>query len=72
MSESVDWRQAFTAFGTLLGEPADAVGGALGEPVPGADIAQPHDASASRATRARAVAAVVTKVLADLERARLR
>jgi hypothetical protein len=67
MTESVDWRKAFAAFGALLGEPAEAVAAALGEAAP-----SPSQPSASRAARARAVASVVTRVLADLESARLR
>jgi hypothetical protein len=64
MTDGVDWRKAFAAFGALLGEPAEAVAAALGEPTAAAPP--------SRAARARAVASVVTRVLADLESARLR
>lgn len=73
MSESVDWSTAFIAFGVLLGEPADAVTRALGEPTTGPASALLRElASTSRVTRARAVAGVVTRVVADVERARLR
>jgi hypothetical protein len=73
MSDGVDWRRAFGAFGALLGEPPEAIALALGEAAeatPGA-ASEPRD-PASRASRARAVAAVVTRVVADLESARLR
>jgi hypothetical protein len=72
MSDGADWRHAFAAFAALLGEPADAVALALGEAPPAAIAGDPTSAPAARAARARAVAAVVTRIVAELERMTLR
>jgi hypothetical protein len=70
MIEGIGWQKAFVAVSALLGEPSGA--GALGE----TDAAQTSEllgalASPSREVRARAIARVITAVVADVERPRL-
>jgi hypothetical protein len=78
MTESVvGWRTAFAAFSVFLGEPADALAMALAGDAGDARGTEGEELDArfitgSRPARARAVAAVVTRVVAELEGARLR
>ncbi len=72
MSESPDWPSAFLATSVLLGEPRDVAVSALGSAatLPSSRL-ETALASPSRESRARALAAVLAAVAANVERARL-
>jgi hypothetical protein len=70
MSADTDWQPAFLAVSTLLGEPLDVAASALGEGA-ARELAGPLGSS-SRPARAAAVARTVARLLAELQRARLR
>lgn len=73
MSDPIDWRDAFLVFSALLKEPLEASVLALGSASSTTDSNVAHAlASTSRAVRARAMASVVTRVVGELQAARLR
>jgi hypothetical protein len=68
----MDWEPAFIAVGVLLGEPLDAVRGALASPVPASGVRLlTRLAAPSREARARALGRVLAAVATALEDARL-
>lgn len=73
MSDSIDWRDAFLVFSALLKEPPEASALALGSAssTTGSSVAHAL-ASGTRTVRARAMASVVTRVVGELQAARLR
>lgn len=69
MTAIAEWQRAFLAVSTVLGEPSEAVDTALGDGAEGDRIALLAGGlrAASREVRARAVAAVLAQVAAEIE-----